>query len=432
MDCKQDSGFYYIRKSSMITSDKMDKRRMRVPLQFSEFKLDPLSAQNSNSGSPNITETNWKSNRQSPSPSIEKHSLPVNSPAVGIALKPLESGSDVSLPISLDEYAIKAKIEIDNKRTEKLLKRRLQDVKNNADKNIYILDNVLRKFSSKDCRVSGVGSVGGHIAREQKAPGPHNGHHPPSRDHLFLATSLAVAKLPKVRLHSREAKIQPDWDSRFIEGRVLSREVRLSKLGSKVADVLDESESRPSTTGKISKVSQFRKEITNFRESNRKYAAISASNDSFLSREQTPKSRPSTSLNKQFRLVPSPPLSPQYFDMRTQREEKSAAPLNLPLYLREKIPLITIAQQLWDTLTVELRASGEDISTSDLSEVHQYILPPKHAVVIMGFICTLVGADPTWSSAKSVLLAECKMLRNYLTEVGTSTFHFMNVMLRFF
>ena len=54
---------------------------------------------------------------------------------------------------------------------------------------------------------------------------------------------------------------------------------------------------------------------------------------------------------------------------------------------QEKIPLIVIAQKLWNTLMYELRESGNDITKGELGEVHQYVAPPLDAVIVLGFIC---------------------------------------------
>jgi hypothetical protein len=79
----------------------------------------------------------------------------------------------------------------------------LQDVKN--------ITNVLNHAQSVNSRLSGLGSPGGPIARQIKAPGPHNGHNPISKSDSFLNPNFDVGD-EVIRLQIPYTMEQEEWN----------------------------------------------------------------------------------------------------------------------------------------------------------------------------------------------------------------------------
>lgn len=93
----------------------------------------------------------------------------------------------------------------------------MADMKRQVAQNAGKIENTLQRASSLDCRANGIGSRGGHIARELKSPGPLNGNFKAKKGEFFfehikhfreLSSQLEMAKMSKVR--------NPDWRHQFI------------------------------------------------------------------------------------------------------------------------------------------------------------------------------------------------------------------------
>lgn len=386
-----------------IHEHKIHRRRMQIPHQLASFKLDPsLSTLQPVNSSPTC---GWKRIRNpSLSPKGKKNSTIESEFDVIFEAAAVVVEARQQTPIETEDEELKLKITTDQRKTQKFITSKLSDIKRRTNSNILVLDNVLKNVSSNDTRCSGIGSSGGHIAREQKAPGPHNGHFPPKREHLFLAT--AVAKNVKIPLLSKGQLIQPEWDRRFIEGKVLSN------YSDDASSCTESNIRRPSTTGRLSRVSNFRQEIVKFREQNKRNSRSPSFGDPLIPRATTAPSRLATSLDLNLNLVPYDIGASRYSNSSSSRRQSLVS-----LFLREKIPLDVIAHKLWNTLIGELKSSGKDVTSADLYEVHQYLSPPQYAISILGFICTLMGVEPTWAQAKNILLSDCKLLCVYLAEV---------------
>lgn len=77
----------------------------------------------------------------------------------------------------------------------------------------------LRMTEENDCRRNGVGCYGGHIARLEKSPGPHNGHNSISPSERFRDAFEVTKSSHKYLKHIEN----PTWDGRFIHERVLDK-----------------------------------------------------------------------------------------------------------------------------------------------------------------------------------------------------------------
>lgn len=419
---------FSIRRSFDTMNVKENIRRMQVPLNFADFDIETINLSPRN-------ETKSQAPKWAHKPKKVRNVLKEDrscSPLSETEAMGDVHASDVqNIPGAQIEKEVTTVepftySEVETKHLEKKLVRKLKEIKKKKEITIAHLDDAVRKFSSIDARRNGIGSRGGHIAREQKDPGPHNGHFPPAYDHLFLATT--PMKLPKVQLYSKEPLIQPEWDHRFIEGKLLSveKDNMIPVLDSN-SSIVDDNRSRPSTTesssrNRGSRVSLFRREISRFRESNKRRYQISASDPSMQPRSHTAPSS-SGGVDFDFNLVPSPtPAAPQQHKAssvdRNYRKRLGSDPHYPNWVLRGRIPLITIASKLWETLMSEARESAFDVLSSDLLEIHQYKTPPSVVVSVMGFISILLGLDPTWETAKTMVLSNFKLLTTYIREVN--------------
>lgn len=79
------------------------------------------------------------------------------------------------------------------------------------------LSNTIKQAELVDCRGTGIGSKGGHIAREFKAAGPHNGHNPINKDDIYknpfasesISRYLDVSRIATSLNH-------PDWNQSIL------------------------------------------------------------------------------------------------------------------------------------------------------------------------------------------------------------------------
>ena len=74
----------------------------------------------------------------------------------------------------------------------------------------FIKEKFIKQLED-DVRKSGVGSAGGHIARELSSPGPLNGHRPISAEDRFV-NPLKI-KFTDIKLHSNDPLNLPEWVS---------------------------------------------------------------------------------------------------------------------------------------------------------------------------------------------------------------------------
>ena len=365
-------------------NEKIHKRRSQVSPFFPiGFKLDSLNPSKKPKNSSALLQTSSWRNLNNNSQTEKRNKSPSKVIDGDIISKAVEAYYGAkSKPITAEDFeneSFSSKIIVDQIKGDLLMTRKMSMIRTNTSKNITALNNVLVRVSTSDSRESGVGSRGGHIAREVKSPGPHNGHNQPQKPHLFLATEVVI--LPKPILYAKEPLIQPIWDHRFTEGKTLSPPLLSEGHGGNNESISEDSNSsgdRPHTTGKINKATLFRQEILKSRDLKRRH---SASSESYLSK--------TTNSELEFNLVALPAPSIDSSENASQKSVKSFqeyAPGHR-LKPRGKIPLIVIAQKLWNTLSFELQESGYDITKGDLAEVHQYVAPPSDAIIVMGFIC---------------------------------------------
>ena len=254
---------------------------------------------------------------------------------------------------------------------DKAIEGRLIGMKIDVDSGLKRTGRLLKKLEN-DVRDSGIGSDGGHIAREIKTPGPHNGHTPNVAEMLLLHTGF-IANFHSVQLYSGEEVVQPDWNHRFG-----IRSNQLVPIRSKTANI---------KTKKIK---------TSLRNEIRKYKSKSI-NEIDISAQQ-PKDFYGLKLLESD-VTDNNSISNSTWISNTSQEYEvrpMRSSIDLNKYIKEEDEdnlaiLNDISQQLWASLIHQLRKDGFKINYNDLVEINQYASPPSIAVDVFGYICVIVG-----------------------------------------
>ena len=99
-------------------------------------------------------------------------------------------------------------------------------VKESSSTNIARINKVLKKAEDMECLRNGIGSRGGHIARQLGAPGPTNGHTPiKDSDRLHVSSEAKMSEedmLSALKGGRRRPFAPPEWDHNHVEGKSLS------------------------------------------------------------------------------------------------------------------------------------------------------------------------------------------------------------------
>lgn len=288
--------------------------------------------------------------------------------------------------------------------------------KKTAEENTEHLSKVLDKITF-DARTHGVGSRGGHIARELKSPGPINGHSVVSDFDKFISPANFFPKhLPKMSFKPKKLD-RPDWDEYFAAGNALA----LRKI---VDDV----------PGKPSRTSNFRQEILKYRVGSAKKRLLSNSEPVIPTHQDLQQEKVEKPMNDlDMLLAEMDDIDNKQTDKKKKGkteitsvaigelgiDQPSEAPPVQKIAVRPRQPpeLVNLAHQLWQTLIEELRASALAIDYKDILEISVFREPPEFIVVLVGYWCLLLGLKPTWHAAKSSLFLELMPLQNFLREV---------------
>jgi hypothetical protein len=333
--------------------------------------------------------------------------------------------------------------------------------------NMNHLNGIIQKIESIDSRRNGVGSKGGHIAREVKAPGPLNGHNTISGGGSPLNNNQKIV-LPKIKPTLAPAKelALPEWNGRFVYERCLTPQV-LHR-----------------TSEKVNKTNVLRDEILRFRNvstsrhlmsSTAPTTLIESSNNRFSpsplvgSRTERFSNSPDTATasvhsqsssrnsksvsnnknnysNKQSKW-PSPFYSATAVAIRNKRGGNVSQSLPVLKKIEFEIEninnnnnnnsntthninreqqlilspfLLQMASHVWDVLLLELRQSGVKIKYRDLIELAALREPAENVTLVVGYISVLLGLKPTWQAARASLFKELSAMQTYLKEVFNS------------
>lgn len=226
-----------------------------------------------------------------------------------------------------------------------------------ASRSVRKLDELLVKAVTEDSRSTGIGSYGGHIARERKLPGPLNGKEVYEQGNGYVTSPFYVKlKKKKVRAAIEDPdELNPAWDKNFVNDHQGREKAAKS-------------------------------------EKDDQYLHLKLEMHSFLTRQ-----------------CANPDVTPVSFP---------AAELSAPD--RRGFPKLLPEEVLdeWTDMLAELSKIASAVASSDLMEIASWQKPPSAAVDILGFLAALLGVNPDWSTMKKVLLRNIPALLNFIQRVS--------------
>lgn len=277
----------------------------------------------------------------------------------------------------------------------------LREIQLTAQGNMQRLSAVIQL--AKDIRVieSGIGSAGGHIAREMGSPGPINGHNlvrPWEKAHTDVVSNAQTHEM----LVPPKEIFQPNWNRNHVTAKVLSMDTPPEKV---VKDPL------------------FLQEIQQFRHPD------SVPRTATHELQGRPRSAPTTSASK--KLLPR-----SYVDSKEKHIDEllraggsgsgGGRGGGVPDCIDDSVTRtddsnLADAQHKWSEAVKQLRSTAKELVYKDLTELTALREPPESLANLVAFVCILLGLQPTWKAAKRALFKELISLQNFLTEVDPLT-----------
>jgi len=335
-----------------------------------------------------------------------------------------------------EDYKMMEKI---RQRGEHALKAQLNVTKTELKRNVDSLKSRLHKVENNDSRESGVGLVGGHIARELRCPSPLNGHRKISeQDQMVVPADMNFTGMKILKLHSDSPLIQPVWDSNFTRHHFTTYEKRPN-----------------SAPDEVSRSEAFRQEVFKLRSSSNMTnikgdkvlfsTSLNLDNYRFNDKDEL-------LLPNRTKLAPLSPPTSSYLAIAEENKRTMSAGgkdqteyatigvfrgstnvINTAIMENEEdyqsasssdndLPDESLFDQraidLWKQLTNELVASAQDIDHHDLNDINVLRSPPEPVVDVFSYICLLLGLQPTWNNTRASLLHETNILIKFFKEVS--------------
>lgn len=274
-------------------------------------------------------------------------------------------------------------------------------VKSQAKSDISTLSNFIRHAEYMDCRKFGVGSHGGHIARELHAPGPHNGHLPVGEEDGLTVPDLKMnTPLKSFSRHPKPLN-QPDWDPFF---------------------TLSTSLAGDSTPEKIAQDSNFKEEISKYRPGTAPNNALRTGTQPLMSKSVTHlaplnENKNSTLAQSEFQNAKVENLQKMESYFLSPSKDRDVLNTNSSPGDMASKGKVEEARHRWQSLVVDLHVIASDIRYPNLVELASMREPPDSVVSIVGFIGVLLGLQPDWPSSRRSLFKELLPLQRFLREV---------------
>jgi len=341
-----------------------------------------------------------------------------------------------------EDYQMMDKIRL---RGEHALKAHLNVTKTELKRNVDSLKSRLTKVENHDSRSSGVGLVGGHIARELRCPSPLNGHRKISeQDQLVVPANMNFTGMTTPKLHSDTPLTQPVWDSNFTRHHFTTYEKRPNSAPDEVSrseafrqEVFKLRSSSNMTNIKGDKVlfsTSLNLENYKFNEkdelllSNRtKLAPLSPPTSSYLAiaeenkrsmsggrgRDHSEYGMEVSTFRGSTNVINTAIMENEedYQSASSSDNENDLLPTDESLFDQRAI-------DLWKQLTNELVASAQSIDHHDLNDINVLRSPPEPVVDVFSYICLLLGLQPTWNNTRASLLHETNVLIKFFNEVS--------------
>lgn len=230
-----------------------------------------------------------------------------------------------------------------------------------ASKSLKKLDDLLIKAVTADSRSSGIGSYGGHIARERGLPGPLNGKQVHEQGNSCVTSPFYVKlkkKKPRPVLGSPD-ELNPTWNKNFVNDHI-NRE-KHKKL-----------------------------------EKDKDYELLKVEMQTFLKRAGL-RSEETHAVS-----IVATQSDPHLVCCKTYTYPQ---------------PLPEEALDEWADMLSNLFATANEVQSNDLMEISSWVHPPPAAVDIIGFFCVLLNINPDWATAKRLLLRNIPALLNFIRKV---------------
>jgi len=299
--------------------------------------------------------------------------------------------------------------------SKKPIYRDLLPLRENAVKTVGRIDQVFDITTKVNMRQHGIGSKGGHIARELGAPGPINGHRKimPKDKLVFYHGSHQPKGDPR-----KHVKVQlPEWNHRFKNLNTISVDpfkkpfpvVKLHNVKRDVQEYLSLSRSLsllppehmdsrqpihpPADEDELESVTGF--ETSKFRRTK----LIDESNFHKYYNDKN-----NTIFNEDSVFADADQWEVEVEEMRPYPSA-----------------LVRSAEKLWQRMIVDLKCAALRIEYRHMVELANCHAPASMAVDVVGYIAVLLGVKPTWSHARRYLFRECVPLLQFLHEVEPLT-----------
>jgi hypothetical protein len=291
----------------------------------------------------------------------------------------------------------------------------LELIRDFAYENHKKLSEVLTKTTSADSRTNGVGSKGGHIAREYKAPGPHNGHNSIKDEERLIRNSedssdnkSYALKPPKILNH------QP-WDNRTVN-RIFKDE------NNRIVKVFTDSFFRNSVTelveSGISTPSDFSLPKTK-----------SIEMEQLSKNEQKLIEMLSPDLSANDNIILEETVHHSHEQIETGKSSKFNKKIILPSInkskcnLNKKIGGVTYQaiddnRSFWiEKCLAPISKSINDFNYFDFTVLSKVQAGNDFGVHLLGYICILLGINHTYDLIKASLLRELSQFQRFLQGV---------------
>ena len=274
------------------------------------------------------------------------------------------------------------------------------------------IDKVLKEAGENEPLRNGVGSKGGHIARQVGAPGPHNGHNPiKDTDRFQTESKLTDEELQKVLKVGVRPFQPPEWDKNHVEAKLLSYKFEPPHV---VHDPL------------------FKEEIQHFKSPDRALV-LSSRLAFFYQNGAMPEGSLSTvgETGETSVAVGSPPgsASPSRRDLAPLPAPTSSLSVSLAPSSSSSSAgaagasdrALAVSEQ-WKASVEQLRSVAVNgISYKDLTEISAMREPPAFVESLCGYVALLLGLQPSWKACKRSLFSELHALEIFLKQVEPLT-----------
>eukprot|EP01041_Mallomonas_annulata_P000444 gene444-797_t len=248
-------------------------------------------------------------------------------------------------------------------------------------------------------RRCGVGSPGGHIARQLENPPQPYGQS--IQKETIKPYNYDIKDKTFYDFGVRKVSEKPDWDGRFISEKSLLNENSNTQDGSQLNNNLQQDQRN------------MRQEVEQ----------LTHKEGGGWKTPMSSKNSPTVAMPVQ--LVSAPTgngldyLAPSISSSRSQSYNQSQNQQHSPK--KPSDDLISEAERLWSKMIQELRESGNAIQYSELVEIATLAKPPGMVQSVVFYVGMLLGIKTDWESVRRTLFRQLYPLLKFLKEVDPAS-----------